>query len=456
MPKRDYGYIVPSPVDPLTRKCVQIFIPDSQLHIAAFWGALNTLSVNYSWENSESEGAKLASEIWREVIASARQTFENSEECTSQVEFRLTGGNVIEWRPDPYSGWINLGIVCPCDESNLIPIMSYNPDTVTAEEMACTVAVGMVTWLMEKYNDVLDAIEFATSVASAVDAILLIFPPAYLLADVITDAIFEVTNATVAACRAADTVEFREELGNWLYCEMIATNGELTSEIWDAFKQALNDGDFGISPTNVALHSYFSTFDYDAINARARIESYGAPQNCAAFTCGDEWLQEFDFTTGDTLGWEKRATSDPNFSAVNGSGLIPVVTVNGVNSERLAYLKRAMPYANSTTRIDEIKYEWVGMVPGNNTASNLPAVRMSTMNAAQTFIEGDGAGVKITALPSGDRTVVLSGTYAYLSTDFIRLYFSWGARTASPAVNSVGYISKITVRGTGKNPFIVE
>lgn len=421
------GYLKPEIIDPLTRRCVTFYVPDETWWLAAFWGQMTALADVFMWEGTEAERDEIVA-VWAGVLSSARQNFDMGD-CELTLEFRSVGGR-IEYRPYATAGWIDIGVACPCPA--IIPAPEYNPDIVDPAELACNVAVGIIEWLMQKYNDTLDQITAASTTAGAFDAIFLIFPPAYLIADIVLDAIQEVINATVSVARAYDTVERREDMQEWLYCMMIGT-GEMTSEIWSDFKQAFIDDEFGgDSPGRAAMYLYLQSFEEDAILARARIESYGSG-NCVAFSC-NTWSHTFDFTLGSQLDW---VIEQGVFASQFNSHFIDLGAGGGANRYR---------------EIVQIKREWAGLrqitsVKAFGARSGVPGSPNTNERRLRGVDDVTQKWEYFTA-EAPDWTWIVSSTDNVNELN-IRLQVSRGTTFSGCDI----VITKVVVEGIGADPF---
>lgn len=60
-------YVLPSVVNPASRKCYTILVPDEPQHIAAFNGAILSLASAYNWADDPDHTAKDVALVWREV-----------------------------------------------------------------------------------------------------------------------------------------------------------------------------------------------------------------------------------------------------------------------------------------------------------------------------------------------------------------------------------------------------
>lgn len=59
---------LPSVVDPATRRCIQVQVPDDPAHIAAFRGAMLALQSAYNWADDPAHTARLVAQVWRDII----------------------------------------------------------------------------------------------------------------------------------------------------------------------------------------------------------------------------------------------------------------------------------------------------------------------------------------------------------------------------------------------------
>lgn len=145
---------------------------------------------------------------------------------------------------------------------------------------SCSIAQGMVEWFMEKYQDSLDQLEATENSAVAADFILAIFPPLYLAWDAVSDAVDEWYEAGISVARALDTVEWREEMTEKLYCLLINDDNIFTEGVWNDFKE-------WCYLTRALVGVYVLMFTYDGANNQAHKMSYGEASGCETFNCTD-------------------------------------------------------------------------------------------------------------------------------------------------------------------------
>jgi len=456
MPKRNGGFLVPPVINPPGRRCVQIWIPDEQTHIANFWGVLNFLTLWTEYERTGNDNGAQVANVWKEVYLSARQYFEAGEGCNLPLELRTVDGR-IEWRPDPEAGWMDLGEVCPCPPVMTTP--SYNPDVSTFDQRACNIAVGLVDWIMEKFNDAVDQIEATADTIASFDAILAMLPPAYLIADIILDMLNEVVDAGVAAARAFDSETNRDLMKQYLYCEMYFT-GEMTQEIWEGFIAWANDEwNHFPSGTGWACWDYWArAFDTDAILSRARIVSY-EDADCIEFGCGANWEQVFDFKTEQSLlGWT--AFSPYPTPTIVANGLLAGVYLDtGASpdlSSRRVQLTHPTPYPDGATRITEVDMKYSGVTLGNGNSGVAPAMTVRLWTSANAQVGTETTGTPGITIPDGTSSKSLPGVSAVLSTYkvLVALIATERSSNTGQPVTGSGTLEKLTFRGLGKNPFI--
>lgn len=61
-------WALPEVIDPLDHICFQIQVPNDRNHIAAFLGAIFSLSTPYSWQNDDAHSAILVGRVWRKIF----------------------------------------------------------------------------------------------------------------------------------------------------------------------------------------------------------------------------------------------------------------------------------------------------------------------------------------------------------------------------------------------------
>lgn len=78
-----HGYFLPEIIDP-ERICVQLWIPNEQYHLLAFWAQIEGLGSALNWGNDPAHTALDVAAVWREVYADARERYLSGESCMSE------------------------------------------------------------------------------------------------------------------------------------------------------------------------------------------------------------------------------------------------------------------------------------------------------------------------------------------------------------------------------------
>lgn len=458
--KRNKGFLVPSVIDPPDRKCVKVFVPDDPIHIANFWGVLNFLTLWTEYERTGNDDGAQVANVWKQVYLDARATFENQDcgmdcdDCLERVRIRANSETgELELSTDGGITFVEMN-----STTIVYPTASLYTDRAE-QDTRCAVSANMSVWLMEKWGDVLDALETAADAASAFDILWAILPPLYITVDAIMDAMNEILEATVNACRAADTVEFREELKCWMFCNF-DDYGEFSEEQWDDLKHWVADDSVSCcTPAASAMYIWLSSLEYKAIRSEARLwaRSEGACGDCP---CGYDWEEMFVFDSSDQLGWEKFGGRPMTFGA---DGIVAGVyrTVNevGFSDRRAITIYNNMIYRDGTTTITEMRTVYEGADKGN---SNITGSDVSFGNQRIREEQG-GLGTNVfdsgsLDIAEGDGQVQSrpTGGSGVINTDNSLIFYMQFAQSNDNEEPLTGYgaIPNIRIRGTGKNPFI--
>lgn len=88
-------WTLPDVVDPATRLCVQVYVPDDPAHIAAFRGALLALQSAYNWQDDAAHTAKDVALVWREIIRDMGDSW-GCDTGIQTIEFRQLANCPLE------------------------------------------------------------------------------------------------------------------------------------------------------------------------------------------------------------------------------------------------------------------------------------------------------------------------------------------------------------------------
>lgn len=103
---KDKGYLLPEVIDPPTVSFC-IAVPDEQRHIAAFFGAMQTLANWWVWEKDEAHTATLVAQVWRRITIDAHQAFYEQRGCDVPFMLRQNADNscLLEQSADGGDTW---------------------------------------------------------------------------------------------------------------------------------------------------------------------------------------------------------------------------------------------------------------------------------------------------------------------------------------------------------------
>lgn len=293
--QRNSGYKLPEVVDP-PRKCLLLYIPDTQEHRTAFWGQLSALGHWWTWERDATRKGRLIAQTWQDVLDNALTNFSN-DLCGEGIVIYPTpeyldneSGVFLRWRyPDdsttPYSP--NLrgeqgeqgiqgiqgiqggqgaqgaqgiqgiqgiqgvqgvqgvpGQDCDCtpETFSTIPPAEFN-----SSANVCAAAVYMVDQLAAKYDyymaEIKNDIELGSVVANGIVGIIELVNPAleaFPLDEIMNFGLN--SSALVAESIRLEALEPTqlELMRDWLNCQ-IQASGEYTATIFDAWVAWIDD-----------------------------------------------------------------------------------------------------------------------------------------------------------------------------------------------------------------------
>lgn len=93
-------WALPETVDPPTRKCIEIQVPDDPAHIAAFRGALLALASAYNWADDTTHKARDVALVWREIVDGMTEWG-----CTLQTLIAFDDLCGLQWSYDGGATW---------------------------------------------------------------------------------------------------------------------------------------------------------------------------------------------------------------------------------------------------------------------------------------------------------------------------------------------------------------
>jgi len=163
----------------------------------------------------------------------------------------------------------------------------------TANDLrACAIATGVTTYVMDKYQDFLDQADVYANAVDVVQAALkLVFPPSYIFFAPAVELVKAFFDIGIASCRTFDTVEWRDEFAEALYCFIRSNDYTLEAAQWETFRTNF------IDPNAPAIvEQYLHTINSEAIEDQAHKQSYNEEGSCVTFSCGGCFGRIVDFT----------------------------------------------------------------------------------------------------------------------------------------------------------------
>lgn len=82
------AYIFPDPIDPEEFRCIQVYVPNSTLYLAAFWHAYEYFASPRAWANDPGHSALEVAAVWREAFDLARASYDEGDDCDMSYELR--------------------------------------------------------------------------------------------------------------------------------------------------------------------------------------------------------------------------------------------------------------------------------------------------------------------------------------------------------------------------------
>ncbi len=444
------AWLLPAVVDPAETVCVQIQVPKDDRHIAAFFGAIQQLGVWSNWERDESETALATSIVWQRQLLLAAEAVrsgancmvdcEDIEDCleTSQtiididididinttnitnnetnIDLNITNITNNETNIDiVFNGGIDINIYPPCPtiaEPDELCGASFNIAN-QLNTLIQQIIIDALTLTLQEFLEALFGIGgFQGSFVKLWwDFIIAVGNPD--LDDEVTATIDEV--AEIFYCNELDLPLVKAD---------IDASPTITEDAQAAWIGAINS----ITDAKYSLWAF----------AGAQDDS----NDCSSFCPTFDWCREFDFTIDDQtwiLGtsWafgQKRGTYIP------GVGFESEIKVTaGVNETSITNILRDF----ASTEVNKVTLEWTGAATG-----------LWTRGFIQSAFSYTDDGVSSTNLKFYDDVDAPSTETWEGSVTMEGLAVSqWNSRCFEFETIGSRFLTKITVHGTGSNPF---
>lgn len=407
MKRNEHGYLIPDTIEPAESYCITIQVPKDDLHVAAFWGALETLAEWYNWQRDEGHSGADVAQVWQAVVKSTKANFiEGCMDCDGIEDCLETSPTITTIEGDVINNTTTI-----TTNTNELTEITINPpdghvypdapDVDTDPDPACGAAYYVVGELRAFIVDLEDSTTTYTDIFDAL-AGWFISPLAFtvsLLISVLTS-IFGGA-PSVLTDYDAQLDDMREEL----YC-----NG-FDKAIFSTYIRTLTSGN--------EIADYLDCVGLSSWEQWFTIGSADLTQDCTAF-CG--WCILHDWTTG-ANGWIKDAT--PQGAGILGASgwAYEDLHPGGQPAQRLVFIKKTFTSAK-ITKIDVLCDFALGGWPANNTA----IIFITELGASRTDVYVKSKN----AAPTGTNINIAWDDASGQQMDTIRLFFRSSEDPSAP------------------------
>lgn len=310
-------WTLPEVVDPPERRCMQIPVPDDPLHIAAFRGALLTLSSAYKWADDPAHTAKEVALVWRDIIdglnwgcdMSDFDVRQNDEEpCTLEKteddgvtwtpwanlqkcppNIRINDG-VIEWQ-DPTTGiWEPVESGDEREDGEAPPPW---PDPPPGEDGACLSAENITAFYQTALTQIRGDVVLGknvTIIAAAFTSLASLFIPAALIGTIA----LSLSAAALTLGEVGLTIMLDQDHLDQFKCVVYCnaeSDGSITSAAFTAIRAGMADWTSG--PELFIIEQYLDSFGSVGLQRQGAAEGV-TEGHCEECGCND--CPYIDFT----------------------------------------------------------------------------------------------------------------------------------------------------------------
>jgi len=474
------GYLVPDPIDPGELVCFRVYVPAHTWYLGAFWQAYEFFTAWLAWARDPLHRGKQAAAVWRRAFDLARAEYLTGRGC----ELNVTGirqnplnpcelqasfdggaawvtvadlskcggcngansvmrvvGNQIQFYDDCAEEWISNGQAGdPAADGDLTA--KYPGD----ENGQCLAAANVGQVLQDNTHEFFKAYASGTGVggllAKIVSFIALLVPGFQEFGGIIAT-ITLLADQLISFYEDASEADYLDELIT-LIMPYFDSDGGITFVNWTALVAAINARKGDPPVTLDVEYAYWSVVALQAtLLGPVGMVNASIAGGITEYDCGDaEWIQVFDF--GESNQAFSRAQSLGVYLGVYepevGWQATPIVNAGGRFTVGL-FQRGATP---ATVTSVTVEYD---AVIGTILAGTHAAIRLWDF----PFHDGDTAIDDFTIITGDDQLHVFNMTET-LSGICVELYV--GADIlANPAPGGSGTIKRLTLRGTGLNPY---
>lgn len=453
--KRQRAYLLPDVACPSERMDICISIPDDLGHILPFLAQLEHLANWYAWETDDDRTNDDVAACWREIFNSVRQSIDEHLGCGVDVaikDIRLVDC-VLEKQDAEDDTWTLVGSIADCVSAGIVdaladgtippsPFPEYpapvtNDTNPSERDVACGIADFASDYLIEKFNDNLDAIEAAVGLgvsvakiaADVVDAIAGWAPIVGGVIAAVKDVIEGSVTVTFSVIRASDTVDWRSDVKCILY-NLLKDNGADfgadRSTVVDPFITDVKALTPAISPL---FGRFMDGLDLKLFRKLAKIseDNEGECDDC------DSWCVQFQYFVDDYGEYWTQIAG----SFLSGTGYRQLGTVD---LDCATYIYADLPAGTNITRV-QATYN-MNYTGGNAPSGGTPLVRGFSATAASGTVLFQVNDDRFGADYSSEWTGELDTVRSILVS-----------RTVERHSDGYAIIKGALIAGTGPNPF---
>lgn len=315
-------WTLPETINPPERLCITVQVPNDPFHVAAFWGAMLSLSSAYKWADDPEHKAREVALVWREIIDDmvnagwdnctmpfdVRQNEENP--CTLEKtengvdwdafanlrlcapELRINNGK-IQWR-NPVTGiWIDTPDQGD-ERDNGTYDPPYPPGSVPPGQSAeCLSAENILSVYSSIFTQIRADLlvgKFATSIAAGVTGILSAFMPVAIIGTIALSLSAGAIALGESGVNDMISTESLELIRCNLYCHA-ESDGSFTASGYNAFYEQLS---IDFSGAKLILLQYY--FDMLGSVGLSRQGKANGIESADCSDCGCVVCCELDFT----------------------------------------------------------------------------------------------------------------------------------------------------------------
>lgn len=287
--KRPY-FPLPPPDEIEKYTCVMLSIPDTDGYRVALFSALYMLTQWFNWERDSEKRGKSVADIWKEVIDN--MAWENACCGDKPQRQRILSDGTYEVSYDDGATWETAPPEIDPRESSI----EFKPLEIDGTgELRCATAENVTENLKSQLQNQIDDINLGVSlvgIVAAALAVAVIFMSGGTLAPLVTALGAALAGAGSAALSAAFTEEVWDEFKCILFC-LTPDDGNYSADDIQAVKDEIGENFIGIVVT--VLWSYLDM--YGAVGVTNMGRTGGATgDTCFECDCDDLWCYEFDFT----------------------------------------------------------------------------------------------------------------------------------------------------------------